>query len=104
MYITVLVTAPSEKVAVKIGRAIIRKKLAACANIVPKIRSLYTWQGKFFDEREVLMIIKTRRSAFKRLSQAIKKLHPYDVPEIISLKIDQGHQPYLRWITDCLKK
>ncbi|MEK7450172.1 MAG: divalent-cation tolerance protein CutA [Planctomycetota bacterium] len=98
MYLIVFVTTPSEKVAVKIGRAVVKQKLAACVNIIPKIRSLYTWQGKFYDEREALMILKTRRSYFPKLARAIKKLHPYEVPEIIGLKIDRGYKPYLKWL------
>lgn len=97
-YITVFITAPSEKVALKISRKLLREKIIACANIIPKIRSLYTWKNKLCDDKEVLVIIKTKRKLFGKLKKQVLKIHPYDVPEIISLPILEGHHPYINWI------
>jgi periplasmic divalent cation tolerance protein len=86
--------------AARIARELVEKKLAACVNIIPELRSIYAWQGRVCDERECLMIMKTRRDLFDQLRDTVKELHPYDVPEIISLSIEQGLQDYLKWIDD----
>lgn len=96
--IVVYVTAPSEDAAAVIARALIEQKLAACVNIVRNIRSIYSWQGKIEDDDEVLMIIKTQKKHFDALSEKVKELHSYDVPEIIALPILKGSDDYLEWI------
>lgn len=96
--IVVYVTAPSEDAAAVIARALIEQKLAACVNIVRNIRSIYSWQGKIEDDDEVLMIIKTQKKHFDALSEKVKELHSYDVPEIIALPIFKGSDDYLEWI------
>jgi periplasmic divalent cation tolerance protein len=96
--VVVLVTAPSEGEAAKIGRRVVEAGLAACANILPGIRSIFRWQGQVSEEREVLVILKTRRALFSDLAKAIKALHSYEVPEIIALPIGQGSTDYLQWI------
>ncbi|MFN7131198.1 MAG: divalent-cation tolerance protein CutA [Myxococcales bacterium] len=98
--IVVLVTAPDEAKAAEIGRALVEERLAACANIVPAIRSIYRWEGKVQDDAEVLMLLKTRKSAFGALEARVKALHPYTCPEIIALPIEKGHWPYLKWIAE----
>lgn len=98
-YIVVLITVPSKDVANKISDLLLEKKLAACANIVSSINSLYTWQGKMNDDEEALMIVKTRANLFEReFIDAVKSVHPYDVPEIIALPIIMGSKSYLDWI------
>jgi len=99
-YIVCLVTIDDIEKAVRIGQFLVENKLAACVNLLPEIRSIYSWQGKIHDELETLMIIKTRKDVFKDLQKAIKELHPYEVPEIITLPIDQGLPEYLQWIHD----
>lgn len=98
--IFVFITAPNEDEAVKISRAIIEARLAACVNIINNIRSIYSWQGKIEDEPEVLMIAKTQRSLFERLSEKVKELHGYSVPEIIAIPIAEGSQAYLNWLKE----
>ena len=97
-FLVVLVTAPDEAVATEIARALVGESLAACVNIVPGLRSIYRWQGKVEDEREVMLLIKTRREMFVRIEGRVKALHPYSVPEIIALPIRGGSAEYLAWI------
>lgn len=98
--IIVFVTAASEEEAARIGRSVVEAGLAACANIVPQIRSIFRWEGKVSEEQESLMLLKTRSTLFPDLVTAIKKLHSYEVPEIIALPIGQGSADYLKWIRD----
>jgi len=100
-YVIIYVTAPDEETAVTIGRALVEEKLAACANIVPRIRSLYRWKGAVEDEREVLMILKTRTELFDRVEQRVRSMHPYEVPEIVAIPLTHGSPPYLDWLSDC---
>lgn len=96
--IVVYITAPSEDDAARIAQALVGQKLAACVNIVKNIRSIYSWQGKIEDDIEVLMIVKTQKKHFDALSEKVKELHSYDVPEIIALPILKGSDDYLEWI------
>ena len=96
--IVVLTTLPNAEAAAELGRSVVGEKLAACANILPALRSIYRWQGKIQDDNEVLVLLKTHRRHYERLKARILQLHPYDVPEVISLPVEQGHQAYLDWI------
>jgi periplasmic divalent cation tolerance protein len=95
----VIVTAPMD-VAGELGHAVIAEKLAACVNIIPKVRSIYRWEGKIEDEPEAMMLFKTTREGQHNLTRRLKTLHPYDVPEIIAFEIksDEGNLDYLNWI------
>lgn len=97
--LVVLVTCRSAKEAERIARSLVQKRLAACANILRSpVRSIYRWKGKIESAREVLLIIKTSRRGFSKLQAAIKRLHSYEVPEIIALPIAAGSQSYLSWL------
>ncbi len=96
----VLVTAGSEDEAAKIAKALVEERLAACANIVPKIRSIYRWEGKVQDEAEALLIIKTTEASLPALEKRVRALHSYGVPEVIALALDQGSAPYLNWLAE----
>ncbi len=98
--IVVIVTASNEDEAAKIGRALVDERLAACANIVPKIRSIYRWEGKVQDEPEALMLIKSTDDKFEEIEARVKELHSYSVPEIIALPIGAGSSDYLSWIEE----
>jgi periplasmic divalent cation tolerance protein len=96
--IVVIVTTGSEDEAGRIGQAVVEAGLAACANILPRIRSIYRWEGKVADETESLILLKSRPSLFDALEKEIKKLHSYSVPEVIALPIVKGSEKYLQWI------
>ena len=98
--IVVLVTCGSEEEALKIANALVETCLAACANLVAPIRSIYRWEGKIWDEKEWLLIIKTQKDRFQALEKKVKSLHSYSVPEIVSLPITEGSSAYLNWIRE----
>jgi periplasmic divalent cation tolerance protein len=101
--IVVLVTCGSEEEALKIANALVEVRLAACANLVAPIRSIYRWEGKIWDEKEWLLIIKTQKNKFEALEKKVKSLHSYSVPEIVSLPIVEGSSSYLQWIRESTK-
>lgn len=96
--LVVLVTAPSTEVAAGLARDLVEKRLAACANLVPGVRSIYAWEGEVCDDSEVLLVIKTRPEALEALRARVVEQHPYDVPEVLALPVAGGHAPYLEWI------
>ena len=97
-YRIVLVTCGSMAEARKIGRAVVEKKLAACANIVPGMESIYRWKGKVERAREILVVMKTSEARLQELQREVKRLHSYEVPEFIVLPITAGSREYLAWI------
>jgi len=97
-YIIVLITGPSEEESARIGHALVGERLAACVNIIPAVRSIYRWEGRIEDEKEVLLIIKTKRVLFERLQERVKELHSYAVPEIIAFQLVEGNEAYLNWL------
>jgi periplasmic divalent cation tolerance protein len=98
--IVVFITAPTEDEAAKISKALVEARLAGCVNIIKNIRSIYSWQGKIEDEKEVLMIVKTQKPLFDSLMKKVKELHSYKVPEIIALPIVDGSVEYLKWLRE----
>jgi len=97
-YLVALVTVPSTDVGTEVAHTLLDRKLAACVNIIPTMTSLYTWEGEVCADEEVLLIIKTTKSAFDELASAVKEIHPYDVPEIIAVPLTAGSKDYLDWI------
>jgi periplasmic divalent cation tolerance protein len=97
-FLIVFVTAASEQEAAVIGKALVEEGLAACANIIPAIRSIYRWKGAVWDEGESLIIIKTRGDLFEHVRRRVKELHSYEVPEITAVKLEKGDPNYLQWI------
>lgn len=102
--IVVLVTASSEEEAARIGRALVEGGLAACANVLPRIRSIFRWEGKVSEEQESLMVVKSRSDLFDDLARTVKSLHSYQVPEIIALPIAHGSPEYLAWIHEVTRQ
>jgi periplasmic divalent cation tolerance protein len=101
--IVVLVTCRSVRQARSIGAVLVEKRLAACANILEMpVRSIYRWRGKVESAREILLILKTSRKSFAAVGSAIRRLHSYDVPEIIALPIVGGSEAYLKWISESI--
>ena len=99
-HVVVLVTAADPEEAGRIGRALVDERLAACANLVSSIASVYWWQGRVEESGEALVILKTRQDLLERLIQRVRALHSYSVPEVIALLIVGGNPDYLQWIDD----
>ncbi len=97
-YVVVLVTAKDKKEAERIARGLLEAKLIACANIIEGVQSLFWWQGKIDSSKEVLLVLKTKKILFKKVSARVKSLHSYQTPEIIALPIVAGSDDYLGWI------
>jgi periplasmic divalent cation tolerance protein len=91
-------TAPDAEVAARIARALVEEELAACANLVSNVRSIYRWQGKLEDESEVMLILKTRADRVDALAERLRALHPYEVPELLVLPVESGLPAYLDWV------
>ena len=102
--IIVLVTCGSEEEALNISRALVEEQLAACVNLISPVRSIYRWEGKIWDEKEWLLIIKAQRKRFDELEKKVKSLHSYSVPEIIALPIIAGSSSYLDWLAEMTEK
>jgi len=101
--IVAFITASNEEEAAKIAKELVEARLAGCVNIVKDIRSIYSWQGKIEDDKEVLMIVKTQKAIFDPLMKKVKELHSYSVPEIIALPIVEGSEDYLKWLKEATK-
>jgi len=98
--ILMLVTAGSTEEASKIGKALVEKRLAACCSIIPEIQSIYWWDGKIAEDAEVLLLIKTIKAAEPEMMEMIKKLHSYELPEMISIPLNSGFDKYFSWIDE----
>jgi len=101
-FVVVLVTCPQEK-AGELARALVAAKLIGCANIIPAVRSVYSWKGSVCDDSEALLVLKTREELLEQLRAAVLAQHPYEVPEIIALPIQGGHAAYLQWLGECTR-
>jgi len=99
-FIKVVVTIDNKEIAKKLANLSIENKIAACCQISGPITSIYRWKGKIETAEEYYCIFKTKKKLFKKLEKLIKSNHPYEVPEIISFKIEKGNATYLNWIAD----
>lgn len=102
--VVVLVTCPTRAVAARLARHLVSRRLAACANIVPGLTSLFWWNGKVSRCRETLLLLKTPAAGFEPLRRAVLALHPYDVPEVIALPVGAAHAPYRRWVSVSVRR
>lgn len=93
-------TCPDADTASRIARALVESRLAACVNIVPGLRSFYRWQGAIQDEAECLLLIKTQAARIAPVTESIRALHPYELPEVIAVPVVAGLAPYLDWVRD----
>jgi periplasmic divalent cation tolerance protein len=98
--IVVLTTAGDEEQALALARELVDRRLAACVNVLPGVRSIYRWQGKVCQEGEYLLLIKTLASAYEAVAAALRELHGYELPEIVSFPLAQGDARYLAWIAE----
>jgi periplasmic divalent cation tolerance protein len=96
--IVVLSTCASSEEAQRVARALVEKRLAACVNVMPGVRSIYRWKDAIEDEEEVLLVIKTSRGLLEELRHEIEQLHSYEVPEVIALAVVDGSERYLSWM------
>jgi periplasmic divalent cation tolerance protein len=101
-YCVVLVTVSSEPEAKTIARTLVEERLAACVNIIPGLTSIYRWEEKITEDRELLLVIKTQGQKVAALCERIVHLHSYAVPEVIALPIADGSARYLEWLDSCL--
>jgi len=101
--IIIFCTTPSPEVSEKIAAGLIDRQLAACCNILPEVRSVYRWQGQVESAGEQLLLIKSTEENFKAIEDFILNVHPYDVPEIISVPVTEGNRDYLMWINESVK-
>lgn len=86
----------------RIARHLVETRVAACVNILPGLNSVYRWQGAVTSDAESLLVIKSRRDLFQPLEAELRKVHPYEVPELIAVPIGEGTAPYLAWLDDSL--
>ena len=94
----VFCTFPNADKAAEVARILVEERLAACVNLTPPVRSIYSWKDAVQDDTETLAIIKTSADRFEALAKRIVELHPYEVPEVIALPVLGGHAPYLAWL------
>jgi periplasmic divalent cation tolerance protein len=99
-YVSIYVTTSDVDEAERIGETLVRERLAACANIIPEITSIYWWEGKVEKDKEGLMFLKTKKEKVPELVERIKELHSYEVPAVLSLHILGGNEDYLRWVDE----
>ncbi|MDB4959187.1 MAG: divalent ion tolerance protein [Myxococcales bacterium] len=96
--VVVISTFPSADKAAEVARTLVTEQLAACANLVGPVRSIYRWKGELQDDSETLAVIKTTTERLEALKSRLVALHPYELPEVIALPVADGHAPYLAWI------
>jgi len=96
--IVVLSTCASEAEAETLARTVVEQRLAACVNVIPRIRSYYRWKGALESAEEWLLLIKSSRERFQELMAALEKAHSYEVPEVLALQVVDGAANYLNWI------
>jgi len=102
MYQLILCTCSDAEVADKLAGTLITQKLAACVNILPGVRSVYEWQGEVEISQEQLLLIKSHQDRYAAIEATLQSLHPYQLPEIIAVAIENGSPDYLKWINSCL--
>ena len=100
----VLTTAPDREVAERIARGLVERRLAACVNLLPGVRSVYRWKGEIEEADEVLLVAKTAADRLEALETALKELHPYDVPEVVALEADRVEARYLAWLVESTRR
>jgi len=98
----VFTTFGSEEDAARVARVLVEERLTACANLLPGARSIYAWEGKVADEREVVVLMKTRKQDWPALMSRLHELHPYDTPECVAVRMAAGAPKYMAWLESAL--
>ena len=96
--IVIYCTVPEKKLAKNITKVLMKHKLAACVSMIDNVKSVFSWEGEICEEKEILMMIKTRRTHYGKVKLVIEDMHPYNVPEIIALPIVDCSEDYLKWL------
>jgi periplasmic divalent cation tolerance protein len=99
----VFTTFANEDDAARVVRALVEERLIACGNLLPGARSLYRWRGAVADEREVVVLMKTRKQDWTALMSRLHELHPYDTPECVAVRIAAGAPRYMAWLESVLE-
>jgi periplasmic divalent cation tolerance protein len=97
-YCSIYITAPAIDAAIRIGRLLVEERLAACANVIDGVRSIYRWGGEVVEDAEAAVIVKTRQALFEAVSVRVREIHDYTVPCIVAWAIVDGTPDYLAWI------
>ena len=100
MFSVFYVTAPSTDIAQRIATSLVEKRLAACVNLMPGVTSIYRWEGNVQQDTEVLLMAKTQTHLMAQCIAEVTSLHPYSVPEVISVPMGMGHMDYLKWVKE----
>ncbi len=103
MYYLIISTIDDKGKAKEIAKHLVGKKLSPCVNIIDKALSIYEWKGKIEESEEFVLFIKTTYEKLAKLLEELERIHPYEVPEIIAIKIEKGNESYLSWINETLK-
>jgi len=96
----IMTSVGTEQQAVEISEELVARRLATCINIVPCLRSIYRWKGKVCEDSEYLLVIKTRRALFDAVSEAIRELHSYELPEVLEFPIAHAEANFHRWVVE----
>jgi periplasmic divalent cation tolerance protein len=104
MYSIIYITTSGSQEARKIARTLLEEKLVACANIIPRIESLYWWQGEIEEDEESLLLVKTSSKQVDTVIERVKEIHSYDIPCVVEIRIDKGSEDYLHWLEESLNK
>jgi len=96
----VLTTCANAEEGARIAEELVRQRLAACVNVIPGVTSVYRWEDKLEHSKEVILVIKSKPKLFDEIARMIKNLHSYSCPEIVSLPIESGFEPYLKWVSE----
>lgn len=96
--IVIYCTVPKKSVAKEITKVLLKHKLAACVNMIENVKSVFSWDGEICEEKEILLMIKTRRTNYGKIKLFIEEVHPYTVPEVIALPIVDCSEDYLKWL------
>lgn len=100
MAVRLIVTTCPADVAGKLFRTLVEERWIACANLLPGATSIYSWQGAVQEDRETVVLMKTREDLVEGLERRLVELHPYDVPEMLVLGVEGGHGSYLDWVAE----
>ena len=103
-YLVVLTTTPSLRESRRISRILLEEKLAACVTVSGPVASAYHWKGKICQSREYVLMIKTFRKLFPQVEKTIRKIHSYEIPEILALSVAAGSRAYLEWILKAVRR